>query len=576
MTDGYKTSHHNMYPKGTTLVYSNFTPRNVKYMDKLAKDIVVFGIQYTMMYIHDLYQENFFNRDKEDVIGEAKKYYSSYLGTDYNTSHFEALHDLGYLPINVKALKEGTIIKEKIPILTIYNTHPEFFWLPNFLETLLSSLLWKPLHSASVSFGFRKILNKYANETDVNNLEFVNFQGHDFSFRGMQHPESAISSGMGFLVSFFGTDTVPTLLEAEYYYGAVNAGFSVPASEHSVMTAYGKEDEIEGFKRIIDLYPSGIVSVVSDSFDLWAVCTKFVTELKEKILARDGKLVIRPDSGDPVDIICGSAKIIDFGKEVVTLDILSDWAKDYLEDQVRENTDHGECGDSENVGYFLFDGKIYKITIDIEWNRYGKQYYFIEESKVISCEEYSLKSDEKGVIELLWDVFGGTINEQGYKVLDSHIGVILGDGVTLERAEQICERLKQKGFASTNIVLGIGSYSMGYCTRDNQGSAMKATYVELTKTIFDSGVGETGTMERKEIIGREIFKDPITDDGTKKSATGLLRVVWDQFAETHQLLEKQTWEEENDENNQLKLVYKNGEFFNKTTLNEIREKLKYK
>lgn len=495
MTDGYKTSHHQMYPKGTTLVYSNFTPRSVKYMDSRAKDIVVFGSQYVMKFIHELYHDDFFNKSKKEVIGEAKIFLSSYLGCEYDVTHFEKLHDLGYLPIKVKSLEEGTISHEKIPILTIYNTHPDFYWLPNFLETLISSLLWKPLHSASISYGMKKILVKYAKDTDVNNLEFTDFQGHDFSFRGMQHPESAISSGLGFLVNFCGTDTVPSLKAAKHYYGVDNVAFSVPASEHAVMTAYGKENEIEAFRRIMKQYPTGIVSLVSDSFDLWKVCTEYITELKEEILSRDGKLVIRPDSGDPVDIICG--------------------------------------GSEENR---LPSGNYEKVP--------------------------KSGPEGKGVIELLWDVFGGTINEQGYKVLDSHIGAILGDGVTLERAEQICERLKQKGFASTNIVLGIGSYTMGYCTRDNQGSAMKATYVEID--------GE----------GRQIFKDPVTDDGTKKSATGLLKVVKtmtaDSMGKLHNngltLVDKVTWNEE--KGGELKTIYKDGSFTNLITLTEIRNRLK--
>jgi len=177
----------------------------------------------------------------------------------------------------------------------------------------------------------------------------------------------------------------------------------VNATEHSVMCSGSKEDEIGTFRRLMETFPTGILSVVSDTWDLWKVLTEYLPQLKEEILARDGKLVIRPDSGDPVDIICG----VDF--------------------KYKKHSDGGE--------------------------------------------EYSIP-EQKGVIELLWDVFGGTINEQGYKVLNSHIGAIYGDSITLERAEQICERLKAKGFASTNIVLGIGSYSMGYATRDQQGGAV--------------------------------------------------------------------------------------------------------
>jgi len=218
-----------------------------------------------------------------------------------------------------------------------------------------------------------------------------------------------------------------------------------------------------------------------------------VVTLKQEILARDGKLVIRPDSGDPVDILCGKG-IYQSGDRLLTTE---------------------------------------EIDEDVH------------------------RPSFKGVIELLWDVFGGTINEQGYKVLDPHIGAIYGDSITIDRAEEICSRLEAKGFASTNVVLGIGSFTYQYNTRDTFGFAMKATYCEV----------------RSE--GREIFKDPITDDGTKKSATGLLRVVWDTFAEQYQLMDKQTWEQEKHENNQLKTIYSNGDFPSTTTLAEIKNRLKY-
>ena len=478
MTDGYKTSHHRMYPEGTTEVYSNFTPRSVKYMPEQAKKVVVFGVQYTIKKIEELYNENFFSRPKSEVVGEAEKFLSSYLGSDYDVSHFESLHDLGYLPIKVKSLPEGTIIDEKVPFFTVKNTHKDFYWLPNFLETMISSLLWKPLHSASLAYAYKQILVKHARKTDEDNLGFVDFQGHDFSFRGMQHPESAISSGLGFLTSFCGTDTIPCLQAAEYYYDSKDVGFSVPASEHAVMTAYGKEDEINAFRRLMKQYPTGILSVVSDSFDLWKVCTEFITELKEEILSRDGKLVIRPDSGDPVDILCG-----------------------------------------------------FELDADDDFTN-------VEEAV------------SKGVIELLWDTFGGTINSQGYKLLDSHIGAIYGDSITLERAEDICVRLEAKGFASTNVVLGIGSYSMGYATRDSQGGAVKATHV-----IVD---GES----------RDIFKDPITDDGVKKSARGYLHLYKGESGNIR-LKDQCTLEEES--SGLLETVYVDGNFVKTTKISDIRE-----
>lgn len=475
-SDGYKLNHHKMYMPNTTMVYSNYTCRSVSRMPDSAKDVVVFGVQYVFKYIDDLWKENFFSMPKEGVCKEAKEYLSSYLMSDYSVEHFEKLHDLGYLPIEVKSLEEGTIINAGVPLFTIKNTHPDFFWITNFLETLVSTLIWKPVHSASLALAYRKILTKYVKETDENNLWFVDFQAHDFSFRGMQAPDAAIGSGMGFASIFKGSDTIPILKALDYYYNTKDTVFSVNATEHSVMCSGNKEGEIETFRRLLSTFPKGILSVVSDTWDLWKVLTEYMPQLKQEIIDRDGKLVIRPDSGDPVDIICGT------------------------------NT-----------------------------------------SIKVSAKDSKLPAF-KGLIELLWDIFGGTVNDQGYKVLDSHIGAIYGDSITLERAEQICERLKAKGFASTNIALGVGSYSMGYATRDNQGGAVKSTYVEIN--------GE----------GLEIFKDPITDDGTKKSAKGLLKVNDDLT-----LTDQCTWEQE--ATGLLKTIYKDGDFYNQTNLTTIRENI---
>lgn len=507
--DGYKTSHHNMYRKGTTMVYSNFTTRNVNRMPEQAKKIVVFGIQYTFKYIKDLWDENFFSQPKDVVCGEAKTYLSNYLSTDYDVSHFEALHDLGYLPIKVKALPEGSIIGPNVPMFTISNTLPEFYWVTNFLETLISSLIWKPVHSASMAYGFKEILLKNAKETDQDNLFIVNYQGHDFSFRGLQHLESAISSGLGWIISFMGTDTIPVLQAAKYYYKSDNVAFSVPASEHSVASSLCdfenvyddegnvvgvKTNELEGVKTLLSLYPTGILSMVSDTYDLWRMCSEYLPALKDMIMNRDGKLVIRPDSGDPVDIICGL-----YSKP-------GTWAK-------------------------IENGKYYYHTSGDDFHEISKGEYF-------------------GLIALLWETFGGTTNSQGFKVLDKHIGAIYGDAITLDRTEQICDRLRRKGFATTNITLGVGSFSLGCASRDNQGGAVKCTYIEVNG------------------VGHEIFKDPITDRGIKKSAKGLLQVYKDENGE-FKLKDQCTLEEE--ALGELQLIFENGEFIKETTIEEIRQ-----
>jgi nicotinamide phosphoribosyltransferase len=497
LTDGYKTGHHQQYPKGTTLVYSNFTPRSNKYAPKGCDQLVSFGQQMVIKQIHEAFDKDFFSKPKDEVCGEMKRELSMYLNTDYDVSHFEALHDLGYLPINVKVLEEGTLVPMRTPVLTIYNTHPDFYWITNYLETVISNLLWKPMTSATIAHAYRKLFTSWQEKTDAEKGWFVDWQAHDFSMRGLDSIDATISSGLGHLTSFSGSDSLPAIFGARKFYN--EEGFvsgSVNATEHSVMCAGSKEDEVGTFRNLMETYPTGILSIVSDTWDLWKVCTEHIVTLKEEILARDGKVVIRPDSGDPVDIICGVGSNPDN-----RFKSFSDFKKVYPEDDKTTWTEP-------------------------QW---------------------------KGVIELLWDVFGGTINEQGYKVLDSHIGAIYGDSITLDRAEQIFQRLEAKGFASTNIVLGVGSFTYQFNTRDTFGFAMKATYVEVDG------------------VGREIFKDPITDDGVKKSAKGLLRVAKNEDGEIT-LFDQVNWYDES--KGMLKTIYSNGQFENQTTLIEIRERLK--
>ncbi|WP_405414547.1 nicotinate phosphoribosyltransferase [Maribacter sp. Asnod1-A12] len=475
LTDGYKTGHHQQYPKGTEEVYSNWTPRSNKYAPKGCDKVVSFGQQYVFQWLHDYFQDNFFSKPKAQVCNELKKELSLYLGTDYDVTHYEELHDLQYLPIKVKSIVEGVEVPIRVPMVTVVNTDKKFYWITNFLETILSTMLWQPMTSASIALCYKRIFKKWTLQTDKDNLAFIDFQGHDFSMRGMGGLQSAISSGMGHASVFLGSDTLPVISSLRHYYNA--KGFvvgSVNATEHSVMCAGTKDDEIGTFRALMNTYPTGILSVVSDTWDLWKVLTEYLPQLKEEVLSRDGKLVIRPDSGDPVDIICG------------------------------------------------------------EFSTLG-----------------SNTSKDKGVVELLWDIFGGTVNEQGFKVLDSHIGAIYGDSITTERAEAICQRLSDKGFATTNVVLGIGSFTYQFNTRDTFGFAMKATSVVVN--------GER----------REIFKDPITDDGVKKSAKGLVKVEL-QNGE-YVLIDQVTPEEEN--TGELQVIYEDGKFVNQTDIQEIRDRI---
>lgn len=488
LTDGYKLDHRRQYPKGTEYVYSNWTPRSNVYFPEAKDGAVVFGIQYFIKkYLIKYFNDNFFAVDKDKAVKSFARRINTFLGeNEVGTKHIEDLWELGYLPVKIKALPEGSICPIRVPAMTIVNTDPKFFWVTNFLETLISCELWLPMTSATTAKAYRRELERHANKTGFDKGIDLGFLCHDFSMRGMAGLEASIISGMGHLTSFVGSETIPAIDALEEYY-SVDAekeliSMTVPATEHSVMCAGGLDDEFGTFKRLLtETYPKGFVSIVSDTWDLWKVVTDFVPRLKKEILEREGRLVIRPDSGDPVDIICG---VIEEPK-----------------------APHG-----------------YKHT----------------------------KAEKKGVYELLWDTFGGTINEKGYKVLDSHVGVIYGDSITLERQKEIYKRLEEKGFAATNLVLGIGSYTYQYRTRDSLGFAMKATWCQIN--------GEP----------KEIFKQPKTDSGMKNSLKGLICVEMDKdgkfFATDCVSKEEETY-------GCLEVVFEDGKLVKEYSLAEIRERL---
>lgn len=795
LTDFYKTGHQAQYPEGTEIIYSNFTPRGSRIEG--INEVVVFGIQYFIKkYLIEGFNTNFFNRPKEEVVAEYKRVLDNSLGKDsVAMAHIEALHDLGYLPLEIRALPEGTVSPMKTPVLTVHNTKPEFFWLTNFIETLLSNVLWGAMNSATIAYQYRKTLKEFEDKTS--DMEgFTDWQGHDFSMRGMFGLEAAMISGAGHLLSFTGSDTIPAITFLETYYNANSdneliAG-SVPATEHSVQCAGGEESEIETYRRLLQTYPSGIISIVSDTWDYFNVLTNILPTLKDEIMERDGKTVVRPDcyddkteiltelgwvlfselqeglkvaqfrdsgidyvlpesyisqdySGEMVhfydlkgrlDLVvtpnhrmvitkpsgdlelieakdvktcykrdmlrCGISSIVsedltpferfliafqadgsfpsshkktkinvcgyttarfNFQKErkterlskicasanleytihkepkrgvllnqvtfyvkvpntlklhkyfkdwVVPAKKSKKWCTDFIEElshwdaTIRSKTriKYDTCIESnahivQHISILCGKGCTYGVYVDkrkehfsdvhsltiIDKPRLGGQsirkevinysgkVYCVKvpsgmlvirrNRKVLICGNSgnpvliiagdlsapAESPEQKGSIELLWETFGGTINSKGYKQLDSHIGLIYGDSITMDKAKEICERLERKGFASTNVVLGIGSYSYQYNTRDTFNFAMKSTYASING---------------KDI---PIFKKPKTDSGTKNSHKGLLRVN-----EDFSVSEEVSWPET--EGGLLEPVFVDGKLIKDFTLAEIRERLK--
>ena len=549
--DSYKLGHADQFPEGTTKVYSNFTPRSLAHLhvpyEYGTTQVVWFGLQVFLNDLQSVWQETFFDRPKAEVVAEFVELVGPFCGPrGFNQSRIEWLHDLGYLPIEIKSLPEGTLVPAGVPVLTITNTLPEAYWLPNFLETWLSADLWKPSTAATISYAYRKIIDHYT-ELTGGNKDFVMWQGHDFSSRGMSGIQDAARTGSGHLLSFAGTDNVTAVqLVNDAYRGKETfVGGSVPATEHSTMTssilveaerlrqAGVDEDnvmtqaELNVIKRLVtEVYPSGVVSVVSDSFDFWKVITEIAPALKGEILNRVpdqlglAKVVFRPDSGDPVKIICGHKyKVIDDIDDTYEMISASD--------------------EGYEVVYNKMDDKYYQFEIyDDGWST--------------SIEFKELQWYEvKGAIECLWDTFGGTVNEKGFKTLNQRVGLIYGDSITLDRCNEILKLLAEKGFASDNVVFGIGSFTFQYNTRDTLGFAMKATYVEIDGKPYS------------------IFKDPKTDSGTKKSATGLLQVVQD--GDTLKVNQDVSWDQE--KQGLLRTVYLDGKITVSDTFADIRSRL---
>lgn len=423
--DFYKVSHKAQYPADVTKVHSTLVARGSKYNDNISNtELMWFGYSLYLEKLRE-FSDWFFALSEAEVttllIG-YKRFLDSRLGGNQCAGHWKDLYDFGRLPLVIRAVPERSIVKFQTPLLTVENTHDDFAWLTSFIETTLLSNVWPVCTAANKSWHIRKSIEDALSDHTEDERAGIDFMGHDFSYRGMPGDEAAMLTGCGHLANFKGSDTIPAIRAMERVYGEVT-GFSVPATEHSVMCAGGEDGELETIERIIDLYPTGIVSIVSDTWDYFKVLTETLPKLKDKILARDGKVVIRPDSGNPIDIVCGN----------------------------------------------------------------------------LCAKEGSPM--RKGTLRLLDEVFGHTLDSTGLKVLNSHVGVIYGDGMDQETIQLMLQVMLDEGYSPLNIVFGIGAYTYQYTTRDELGFAFKATAVERGGKWVD------------------IQKDPKTDPG-KKSLTG--------------------------------------------------------
>lgn len=490
--DYYKEFHGRCLPKNMTKSVSYFTPRKSRV--KMWNEVVVHGYQaFIKKYLIDDWNINFFGRPKNEVVDEYARIIENTMGK-VDKTRVEKLHDLGYLPIEIYALPEGTKCPMHVPFLSITNTHPDFAWLPQALESLISAELWYPMVTATVGHTYRKIVNYWYDKTCDDNV-YKRFALGNFDYRGDQGSDAALKAASGWLLSFANTATVMAIpyMETMYNCNCENEiiGRGANSTEHFVMCSNStfdiennknyefedidpKRERIFLKKLLTEICPKESFSCVCDSYDYWNVVENILPTLKKEILEHNGTFLVRGDSGNPIEIVTKT---------------------------------------------------VFK----------------------------------------LWDIFGGTINSKGYKVLNPHVKAIYGDSIQIETANKIYEILEENGFAANNVALGVGSFSMHCIIEDGE-------FKPFTRDTFSMAIKACDAIiDNKEY---PIYKDPKTDketgQGFKKSQRGCSRVFYKDNILTYE--DNLTYEESLKDTELIK-VFENSELIVDQPLSKIRNRL---
>ncbi len=548
--DGYKLGHIDQYVVGTKVVGSNLTPRSDRLAEVIAKysdnKMIFIGIQVACIDMVASWQETFFDVEEDAAIRAYKRRVKNYLGEDHGGSQIKAmrkLHKLGYLPIQIKALREGSRVNMGIPVFTVRNTHADFYWLTNYLETYLSDMVWPMCNAASIADLYLRGSKEWAKVTSAPEM-WAGIANHCFAARGHRGDQDAMMSGMShLLVGNVGTDTLWAIDGIEHYYGADSdkelIGCSVNAFEHATatqriayyrnvlgFTAYGEAEYQSVLDILTRLYPTGIVSYVADSEDYFFFMEKTLPRLMHAIEARTAdanglcKFVIRPDSSPktPAEIVMGD--------HLVT----------------KTTPDSTTTAEAASKGF--------------EWIRHGEYYYQIQHNQLVAVNYEDVPAEVKGSLELMSDAAGCKILDSGYAAINEKLGLIYGEAITPEMQDTIYSMMVDAGWCVSNILMGVGSWGfLKNSSRDTYGIAIKGTnsIVEL------EGIDVPISMQ----------KTPKTAMGSKKSAIGLLRVEFEDGKFV--LYEDQTPEQE--EQGLLQTILLNGELINPNTRQSILDQL---
>lgn len=470
-TDSYKVSHFRQYPPGTQYVHSYLEARGHGSENEWEDypNVTFFGLQYIL--------DTFLSRPvtRDDIENAAESFAGHFMSSEmFNRAGWEHIlrEHGGHLPLRIRAVPEGVAVPVSNVLMTVENTDPAVPWLTNYVETRLMQV-WYPTTVATLSRYCRQTILRYLEKTGDRSL--IDFKLHDFGYRGATSMESAGIGGLAHLVNFKGTDTMHALRLARDHYGETMAGFSIPAAEHSTITSWGQEHEVDAYRNMLHQYPTGLVAVVSDSYDIYHACEAlWGGVLRDEVLKRDGTLVVRPDSG--------------YSPEVV-----------------------------------------------------------------LKC------------LAILGEKFGTTTNSKGYRVLDPHVRLIQGDGVTPDMIREVLHQMEQWGWSADNVAFGMGGALLQKVNRDTCSFAFKASNI-----VVD---GQS----------RPVFKKPATMSA-KQSKPGRLTLVWcpSRTATTNYSTvdgEFQTVTLDDPRAggrfDVMQTVYENGDRFNTTTLAEVRYRSQY-
>ncbi len=447
-TDSYKTSHFVQYPEGAEYVSSYIESRGGVY-----PNTVFFGLQ---MFIKQYLTKPITLAD----IDEAEEICTEH-GVPFNRPgwvHILEAHQ-GYFPLHIEAVAEGSQVPVGNVLVQVVNTDPTCAWLTSYIETALLRAIWYSTTVATLSKSCHTIIARYLNET-ADDCSGLPFKLHDFGARGASSEETTAIGGLAHLVNFMGTDSLSAIVAARRYYHTKMAGFSIPAAEHSTITSWGRDGETAAYANMLKQFggEGKLLAVVSDSYDFFnAIDNIWGGELKTQVEHTGGTLVIRPDSGEPVEIV-------------------------------------------------------------------------------------------PEAIERLMKKFGFSVNSKGYKVLPPYVRVIQGDGVCATAIAAILAELQKRGLSADNLGFGMGGELLQKINRDTQKFAMKASAICING------------------VWRDVYKDPITDQG-KRSKKGRLALIKDDEGYKTVPLSNVTQDE-----NQLITIFNNGKLVKDYTLEQVRQK----